>query len=188
MPYIDINFIIHLKDNYKKYSNFIETGTHEGETILNMENHFDNLYTIEINPDYYNNFLQKYNRNKIKCFLGDSSIVLSDIVKNINGKSIFFLDGHYIGGIKHSIIDCPLIQELNNIKLYHKEEAIIIIDDFRLFGLIDINKENNEIIYDWSNITLDNVLNSINDRIITHYFLPSGYHPQDRLIIHIREI
>jgi len=48
MPSIDLNFLNQLQDEYKKYSNFIETGTYSGDTIFSLEPYFSKLYTIEI--------------------------------------------------------------------------------------------------------------------------------------------
>ena len=62
-------------------------------------------------------------------------------------------------------------------------EAIIIIDDFRLFG---VDKSNNK--YgcqeDWSQISKDNLLSILQSRIHKVYHLDSECE-KDRLIIHI---
>ena len=40
MPSIDLQFLNKLKDDYKSYINFIETGTYQGDTILYLEQYF----------------------------------------------------------------------------------------------------------------------------------------------------
>ena len=81
-----LNYI--LKD--RNYINFVETGTYLGETIFNFEPYFQNLYTIEINQDYYNNVISSYKGNKINFILGDSSVQLEFLSKNMNGNTVFF--------------------------------------------------------------------------------------------------
>ena len=95
MPSLDINYLQLLKDNYKKFPIFIETGTFVGETIFSVEPHFDMLYTIELSQKYFNNTRSKYNGNKINFILGDSSIVFESLLPNINSDAIFFLDGNW---------------------------------------------------------------------------------------------
>ena len=132
---------------------------------------------------FYENIKNYYNGDKIKFYLGDSGDVLTEILPNINGKTIFFLDGHWSAGCTgKGKKDCPLYEELTSIILNHTDEAIIIIDDVRLFGM-GPNKGNE--ICNWEDINVENVLKIVKERITKKYFLPSSIVDNDRLIIHI---
>ena len=183
MPSINLDFLKTLQTDYKNYPNFIETGTYMGETILHMEQYFSNLYTIEIKKDFYENVKNKYNGDKINFYLGASEDVLTDILPIITGKSIIFLDGHWSAeDTGRGIKDCPLYEELTCIISSHKDEAIIIVDDVRLFGK-GPNKGNE--ICNWEEINIENILKIVKDRMTNHYLLPSSMHINDRLMVHI---
>lgn len=186
MPSIDKSLLLQLNDDYKNYPNFIETGTYLGGTIMNMEPLFSNLYTIEIKPDFYNYCKNNYNGNKIHFLLGDSSDELKYILQNIKGKSIFFLDGHWSAdNTGRGKKDCPLLEELDNINLYHKDAAIIIVDDVRLFGKgPNVCNE----VCNWEDISITKVLEKISKRMSQLYYLPSKMSAVDRLIIHVNPL
>jgi hypothetical protein len=186
MPSIDKYFLNQLKCDYNNYPYFIETGTAGGGTIFAVEPYFEKLYTIEFSQKYYNYSKNKYNGNKIDFILGDSSIEFKTLLPTINEKSIFFLDGHWSGGdTGHSSKDCPLEEEITLINELFKQEAIIIIDDFRLFGL---DKSSGKLEEDWSNINKNSLLNILKNRINQTYHLDSEIEKDDRLIIHINSI
>lgn len=95
----------------------------------------------------------------------------------------FFLDGHWSGGdTGHSNKDCPLEEEITHINNLYQNDGIIIIDDFRLFGL---DKSSGKLGEDWSKITKSNLLSIIQDRINNVYHLDSDICKDDRLVIHI---
>lgn len=183
MPCIDLEFLKDLQADFKNYPNFIETGTFMGSTILHMEQYFSNLYTIEIKKEFYENIKSQYRGNKINFYLGDSGDVLSDILPAITGKSIIFLDGHWsAGNTGKGIKDCPLYEEMTSIIASHADEAIIIVDDVRLFGK-GPNKGTE--ICNWEEINVENILQTVKSRMSNHYFLPSSLYKEDRLVIHI---
>lgn len=185
MPSINLGFLNKLQTNYKNYTNFIETGTYIGQTILSLERYFSNLYTIEIKKEFYEYVKNNYKGNKINFYLGDSGDVLSEILPNVKGKSIIFLDGHWsAGNTGRGKKDCPLYEELTSIMLHHKGEAIIIVDDIRLFGMGPNNKDKYDIC-NWEDINIENVLKIVKDRVTKYYFMPSELYEKDRLIIHI---
>ena len=186
MPSIDINFLNILKDDFKKYPLFIETGTHNGDTIFSVEPYFNKLYTIEFSEYYYNKTKSIYNGNKINFILNDSSIEFETLLPSITEKTIFFLDGHWSSGdTGRSSKDCPLEEEITHINNLFKNEAIIIIDDYRLFGL---DKSSGKLNEDWSKITKELLINIIKSRINKMYHLDSYIAKDDRLIIHINSL
>ena len=183
MPSINKLFLNLLQDDYTKYNCFIETGTSNGDTIFSLEPYFNKLYTIEFSEKYYNNTKNKYSGSKINFILGDSTNVFETLLPNITDKCIFFLDGHWCGGdTGHSNKDCPLDEEITHINNLYTNEAIIIIDDVRLFGL---DKSSGKLCEDWSKINKDYLLNILQARINKVYHLDSECAKDDILIIHI---
>jgi hypothetical protein len=183
MPSLDNFFLKLLQDDYTKYNCFIETGTLNGDTTFSLEPYFNKLYTIEFSEQYYNRTKSRYSGNKINFILGDSAIVFESLLPNITDKCIFFLDGHWSSGdTGRSNKDCPLEEEINHINNLFTNDAIIIIDDFRLFGL---DKSSGKLGEDWSKINKELLLNILKPRINKVYHLDSDHAKDDRLIIHI---
>ena len=124
--------------------------------------------------------------NKISFYLGDSSQFFRIILPTIKTKSIVFLDGHWSCGITgKGNKDCPLYEEINEINNLLKQEAIIIIDDYRLFGK-GPNK-NNELC-NWEDINKETILKILEKRLNKVYHLSSEIAEDDRMIIHINSI
>ncbi len=186
MPSLNKLFLQNLHDDYTKYPCFIETGTLNGDTTFAMEQYFNKLYSIEFSEKYHYNTKNKYKGDKIDFILGDSSIVFQSLLPTITEKCIFFLDGHWSGGdTGHSAKDCPLDEEITHINNLFRNEAIIIIDDFRLFGL---DQSSGKLGEDWSQINKQNLLKILQSRIDKVYHLDSNCAKDDRLVIHIHSL
>ncbi len=169
-----LNKDIKLKNIFKDYNfdNFIETGTHTGTTAFEMSKYFKTVDTIEIAKnlfDYCQLIKEQKQISNVNLHLGDSSILLEKILKNIKGESIFFLDGHYSSGITgRGIKDVPLLEELKIINAKYNYSSIIIIDDARLFGTVKDE--------DWLDITESNILKCFNPgKIVKSFFYEDRY-------------
>jgi hypothetical protein len=169
----DLKNILDLfKKNKSDYPYFVETGTYMGETILRFIDDFEKSYTIELSENFFNQFNEKdYNRDKLKSILGDSSKKLKEVIDEIYGNTIFFLDGHFSQcGTAKGEKDVPLFEELKIINNFFKYECLIIIDDLRLFGT-----NTGE---DWTSVSKENLLKILENRIDSYFEL------NDRFIIH----
>ena len=109
--------------------------------------------------------------------------MFESLLPNITDKCIFFLNCYWSSGYTgNSNQDCPFDEEITHINNLFKNDAIIIIDDFILFGLDNSSGKLNE---DLSKINKENLLNILQGRINKVYHLDSECSKDDRLIIHI---
>ncbi|NBP00990.1 MAG: hypothetical protein EBU90_12805 [Proteobacteria bacterium] len=121
---------------------FIETGSYKGgATEQALKTGFNEIYTIEIQEQYYNKVKEKFkNNSNVNCYLGSSSELLQEILNNIssNKKITFWLDAHYTLKIESVFSKqknkYPLLSELDIIKKLTKKDHTILIDDVRCFG------------------------------------------------------
>lgn len=113
----------------------VESGTYMGDMVFAMKDQFKKVYSIELSVELYYRALKRFNKfSQVEILQGDSSVALKEVVKNLNEISIFWLDGHYSGGVTaRGIKDCPVVEELNSIFL-SKFKHVILIDDAHLFN------------------------------------------------------
>lgn len=166
----DLNQII----DRNLYQNFVETGTHIGTTIFAMQSYFNKLYTVELTKSCVDWCIEQNKNENTKFYNGSSESILPEIIKELDGPTIFFLDAHYSGGdTSHGNVICPIYEELEIImKLKHK--CIIIIDDFRDFNT------------SWMPVTKEGCLKIVKDRIVLHYHISSILHSDDRFILYLK--
>lgn len=113
-------------------SYFFETGTHLGDSVNDALNlNFDKIYSIEFDPNFYNHCIEKFKdvlNDKVFLYLGDSSILIKNILPTIDKKTMFWLDAHGNGGGN------PFSSELESIMNHHIKNHVIIVDDIGNYG------------------------------------------------------
>jgi hypothetical protein len=127
------DLIIFLKSNFQ-IDNFIETGTYKAQSAIWASGVFKHIQTIENSELIFNQnrgLISKY--PNISFHFGHSKNILSKILPNLNGNTIFWLDAHWSGSDTYGEHDeCPLIEEINAI-IESNPNHFILIDDARLF-------------------------------------------------------
>jgi hypothetical protein len=115
---------------------FVETGTYFGESVHKALNDgFQEVRSIE--QDGYwakvvrDNFAKRPN---VKIYHGDSSKDLWDMIKDIDEPITFWLDAHIFPPRADGGKNCPLIEELEQIKQHPIKSHIILIDDMHCCG------------------------------------------------------
>ncbi len=144
IPTIDEKRLI-IEEYRKKYSPaiFIETGTFLGDTVAFFKNKFEQLISIELSEELALKAAKRFETDaNVKIVQGNSNKVLQVILPEITKPILFWLDGHYsseffVGDeyIKTAKgeFNTPINEELDII-FNIKKDAIILIDDARLFN------------------------------------------------------
>jgi hypothetical protein len=146
IPEISIkrNDILEVSGKFPDAKIFIETGTFFGDTIDFFKNSFSKLYSIELSEELAEKAKKRFENNmNISIIQGNSSVELSNILREINQPCIFWLDGHYSSEfwIGKEFIrtakgerNTPIWEELLQIINHKVKNHIILIDDARCFN------------------------------------------------------
>ena len=132
---IDKVFVAHLKHTLP-LSIFVETGTFEGESIDQIGDLFDILYTTELSSEYYLKATHRFQNNpSVKIYNDSSDQFLQNLSALLKDKSVlYWLDAHWCVATNTAgeQSQCPLLEELKAIASLNAE-SLILIDDARLF-------------------------------------------------------
>lgn len=115
----------------------IETGTLYGDMVAAMRKNFDSIFSFELSDKLFQMAVERFkNENNITIIHGDSGIELKKLMIRMNKPTLFWLDGHFSGGVTaKGIKDTPIYEELTAIlKSDNANQSVIIIDDARCFG------------------------------------------------------
>lgn len=110
---------------------FVETGCYLGNGIqLALDAGFKQIHSLEADINYYNSTKYRFrNNSQVTIFYGDSSVDLWDVIKDIDQPITFWLDAHIYPPRSDGGKNCPLIEELEQIKKHPIKTHIILIDD-----------------------------------------------------------
>jgi hypothetical protein len=121
----------------KRYglTQFVETGTHLGDTLAYIAQRVVHATSIELDEAYYRAAKQRFVRYpNITLLQGDSAKLLPELVRQLRTPALFWLDGHYSGGdTAKGELDTPVSAELEAILDSPVKGHVILIDDARCF-------------------------------------------------------
>lgn len=115
---------------------FIETGTFGGNAVQKaLDVGFQEVRSIEFDARNYQYCLSRFKGNKrVKLVQGDSSKDLWALIKDIDAPMTFWLDAHIFPPRPDGGKNCPLIEELEQIKRHPIKTHTILIDDMNCCG------------------------------------------------------
>jgi hypothetical protein len=128
----------HLIRDYARTFNtgiLIETGTYLGDMVYAMRKSFSKILSFELDQSLYEQARRRFAADRhIEIIHGDSGHLLPEYLTNINERCLFWLDGHYSGGITaRGELDTPIKRELEHIFAHPIAGHVILIDDARCF-------------------------------------------------------
>ncbi|HEX9983055.1 MAG TPA: hypothetical protein VGF69_07315 [Thermoanaerobaculia bacterium] len=117
---------------------FVETGTLFGDTVDAMRGSFERVCSVELSRELYDRSVARFaGDRRVHLYHGDSGSVMPDVVRDLEGRALFWLDGHYSGpGTALGDSECPVVGELSAIERAARRDHCILIDDARLFGTV----------------------------------------------------
>ena len=129
-------------ETYSKLYNcktLIETGTYLGDMMQAQKDNFQKLYSIELSKELWEKAVERFKDDKhIQILNGDSEKVLVTLVPTFQEPVLFWLDGHYSGGITaKGETDCPIFGEIDAILTPGAPAHVMLVDDARLFNGTD---------------------------------------------------
>src|ERR1017187_9575424 len=116
-------------------TNLIETGTCWGDTVASVRPFFEQVYSIELSPKFYESAKSRFeNDQHVHLYFGSSRLTLESVLKDAPaGPLLFWLDAHVTGG--PSADDGDQVNPELYIIQRDRPESLVLIDDVRPHGL-----------------------------------------------------
>lgn len=170
------SFLAYLKKVYD-IDVAVETGTFRGNTTVYLSLLFDEVYTVELDGHTYLDTAYRLKEfSNVRCLLGNSVKILADLLPKLEGKRVlFYLDAHRDGS-------SPLRGELLEISSTHRDNCVIVIDDFKVPGREEIpfdRYRGQECAFDYINEQIGEVFSDYE----IHYLIPSNVECRAKLVV-----
>ena len=117
----------------------METGTYLGDMVAAQLRAFSRIYSIELDPGLAEAARVRFAPwPHVSILQGDSATVLPVVLRDIDRPCLFWLDGHYSGGITaRGDRVTPIVRELEAILDHPVRGHVVLVDDARLFDGTD---------------------------------------------------
>ena len=113
----------------------VETGTYLGEMVDGLASVASRVYSIELDKWLFRRAQRRLGRYRnVTLIHGDSADQLGQVIQDLDRPAVFWLDGHYSGGITaRGTVDTPVVSELTQI-LSDSKDHIVLVDDAHAFN------------------------------------------------------
>lgn len=115
----------------------VETGTFMGDMVEAMRPHFERVYTVELSDELYRLAVARFRDcENVELIHGDSGKELPKLLPKLQGRTLFWLDGHFsAGATAKGEKETPISEELDSLLPRLATGDVLLIDDARLFGV-----------------------------------------------------
>lgn len=112
----------------------VETGTYLGAMVVDTRHVFDKIYSIELDPRLNAHARRLFASDPgVDLRLGDSALLLPELLRELDGPALFWLDAHDSGGLTaRGRLETPVREELKLI-LTAAVDPVVLVDDAHLF-------------------------------------------------------
>jgi hypothetical protein len=116
-------------------STLVETGTFRGDIVYATRRVFDRIVSIELSETLHAQAVERFRRYPhIQILRGDSADVLPKVLATLTESTLFWLDGHYSGGVTaRGSRDTPIWAELTAVLRHPVSGHQVLVDDARCF-------------------------------------------------------
>jgi len=113
----------------------VETGTYLGDMVAAVRGDLDVIHTIELDQALYERAKHRFAGDpRVHVHQGDSGKLLAQIVGQLEGPALFWLDAHHSGGVTAlGESETPILEELEHVLAAADKRHVVLIDDARDF-------------------------------------------------------
>lgn len=115
----------------------VETGTFQGDSAAELADAFGRCITIERQPALAAAARTRFaDDDRVDVLTGSSRDLLNEVLAGLAGPPFLWLDAHWDGDpLVGSDDPCPVLAEVAAVAEYFPGEAVVAVDDVRIFGL-----------------------------------------------------
>jgi hypothetical protein len=112
----------------------VETGTYHGHMVEAVKGSFPLVYSIELDDTLYEAARRQFQDHQhIHLLHGDSGQLIEEVLSQLKGPALFWLDAHFSGQGTSGEGMNPIEREVMAILESDERRHVVLIDDARLF-------------------------------------------------------
>lgn len=117
------------------FRTLVETGTYYGDMVAACLSQFEHIVSVEFSPELARAARERFRSFRhVEILEGDSGDLLTSVLDRLTEPALFWLDGHYSGGVTVKGTEAtPIRRELEAILRHKTIGHGVLIDDARAF-------------------------------------------------------